>query len=322
MKEVQVSIIIPCYNCEALIDETLDSLVNQTFKNFEVICVNDGSRDNTLQKLEAWSEKGCLNMRLVNQENAGVSRARNVGISEAAGRYILFLDSDDCLHPEFIKRLVQGVELSGADVSYCLLSRDRKSVFGTVLSEDNWYAEQNQAEMMHNLLYRMGEIGFYCYIYETSTLRENNIFFDEKTRFFEDREFNWKYLCHCQSAALINQPLYWYRVNPNSVTQNKTVRWITEDLDAVIRVEQYLFEHECEFYPELKSYLFSRVIWGKAKRFAVGRSKELFRRLMSEYDVRSCMKRTAKDKNKLVALASRLYLIHPSLFYHAVRLKK
>ena len=320
--EVLVSVVIPCYNCALLIDETLNSLVNQTYKNFEVICINDGSKDNTAQILETWKSKSILNMKVIHQENAGVSCTRNLGISIATGEYILFLDADDCYHCEFIDCLVKGIESGKTDVSYCLLSRNQEDVFNSKIPKENWYVRQDQSELMNNLLYRMAEIGFYCYLYKTDTLRDHNILFDEKTHHFEDREFNWKYLCHCKSGVLINTTLYWYRVNPNSVTQNKTVRWDTEGLDAVFRVENYLLEHNCDFYPELKSYLFARVIWGKARRYAAGRRLDLLKKLISEYNVKSCMKRTSKDKNKLVALASRIYLVHPMLFYWCVGLIK
>lgn len=322
MKKPQISIIIPCYNCETLVRETLESLVLQTCKDFEVICINDGSEDGTAETLEMWKSKNLFPMQIIHQENGGVSCARNAGIAAAKGEYILFLDADDCYHKEFLERLHNALLESNADVSYCMLSRNENAVKNAVIAENDWFAVQKQPEFMRNLLYRMPEFGFYCYLYKTEVLRENGILFDVNTRHFEDREFNWKYLCHCRTAAYVNAPLYWYRVNINSVTQNKVITWKTEDLCAVERVEAYLQKHHCAFYPELKAYLFARVLWGKAMRYAAANRKDLFNKLRAEYNVKACMRRTAKDSNKLVALASRCYLVHPSLFYHIVRLKK
>ena len=175
---------------------------------------------------------------------------------------------------------------------------------------------------MHNLLYRMPEVGFYCYIYRRDWVVRENLAFDEGTRHFEDREFNWKYLCHCKTEILVDAPLYFYRVAENSVTNRKTVNWRTDGLDAALRIEAYMEQVGCPFLPELKSYLFPRVMWAMAKNYALGGAKDAFDRLAREYDVKACMKRTAKDSDKLVALASRFYLIHPSLFYHIVRLKR
>ena len=137
-----------------------------------------------------------------------------------------------------------------------------------------------------------------------------------------DREFNWKYICHCKNAAWINLPLYGYRINPYSVTQ-KSASWRKTDLlKAVKRVEDYLAEQKCSFSDEFNSYMYARAMWAVAKTFAVKGNKKLFKRLGEEYDVRACMRVTKKDSNKLVCLASKLYLINSNLFYRVVKLKK
>lgn len=112
----KVSIIIPCYNCADFIDETLECLVAQTYKNFEVVCINDGSKDTTLEHLEKWENSGKLKISIINQENAGVSRARNNGIKKAAGEYILFLDSDDRYHEKFVEFMVINMEKNNTDM--------------------------------------------------------------------------------------------------------------------------------------------------------------------------------------------------------------
>ena len=316
----KVSIIIPCYNCASLVEETLESLRKQTCQDFEVICVNDGSKDDTLSVLERWKENNGVDMQIISQPNGGVSRARNAGIQAAKGEYLLFLDADDMYHTTYIQQLCDAISQTGADVAYCWLSRN-----SGILSEDHQkapYICQSQEEAMHNLLHRMPDVGFYCYLYRRDWILRENLAFDVNTRQFEDREFNWKYLCHCQSAVLVDAPLYYYRVTANSVTQNRKTQWRTEGIDAVKRIEAYLEERNCPFLAELKDYLFPRVIWSAAKRYSLGGERDLLRRLGETYDVKTCMKRTVRDSNKLVALASRCYLIHPSLFYHIVRLKK
>ena len=315
-----VSIIIPCYHCEKFIEETLQSLQNQTYKDFEVICINDGSTDKTLDILTKWQSKG-INIKIIDQTNGGVSVARNRGIKEVTGEYVLFLDSDDAYHPESIERLLCAIETSGADIAYCKLNRRKDVVYNCVV-KDEPYIMQKQTEAMYNLLYKMGEFGFYCYIYKTELLRSLQLRFDVNTKFGEDREFIWKYLSHCQSAAFVDMPLYWYRVNNASATKGKASWRKTDSLAAVKRTEVYLAENGCEFYTEYKSYMYARVMWSVAKTFALSGDKDLFKRMIKEFDVRSCMKRTAKDNSKIVALASKLYLIRPMFFYHIVKLKK
>lgn len=317
-----VSVIIPCYNCCEIVGETLACLEKQTYPNCEIICINDGSSDKTLELLENWKKRGTLNLKVLTQENRGVSCTRNRGIDEACGEYVLFLDADDIWHSEFVWRLVEALEQSNADVSYCRLSRDLNDVENLIIGNVD-LGVQTQKQAMDKLLFEMWNYGFYCYLYRKETLTKFNLRFDENTRYFEDREFNWKYLCHCNSFAWIDLPLYGYRVTPNSATHKKTSWEHTQKmLEAVKRVERYLEVNKCDYLQTLKSYLYQRVMWTAAKNISLSRDKNMFRKLCSEYDVKTCMKRTAKDSKMLVAIASQLYLIHPMLFYWLVGLKK
>ena len=309
-----VSIIIPCYNCKDLIGETLDGLEKQTCKNFEVICVNDGSTDGSLEYLQEQAEKRCLDMKVVDKENGGVSSARNKGIEASQGEYLLFLDADDIYNENFVEKLTYNAEKY--DTVYCKLNRDLEMVY-KFNPQGVEYKKQTQEEAMCKLLYEMGNYGFYCYLYKKEILNKIGLRFDESTRHFEDREFNWKYLANCSSILWIDAPLYGYRINTESVTQ-RPATWHTDGLDAIRRVESYLNEKECPYAKEVESYLFARAIWGLAKAYSVSHKRELFCRLKKEYDLKKYMKRTSKDSNKLVKLASILYLIHPMLFYYAV----
>ncbi len=315
-----VSVIIPCYNCEKIVGETLESVEGQSYDNIEIICINDGSKDNTLAELEEYSQKSRFNFRIINQENGGVSVARNRGIEEATGEYILFLDGDDIYHKDFVKILVDAI--SNADVSYCRLSRNLDDVRNnkTPLTE---HVMQNQKEAMDKLQYEMAKYGFYCYLYRKETMDKYNLRFTEGVKYFEDREFNWKYLCHCQSYAWVNDVLYGYRVMENSATKQK-IYWerIESTQNTLSRIETYMAENNCEYLGEFKSYLPHRVMWATAKNIALSNDKEMFTRLIKEYDVKASMKVTCKDSNKLVRIASYMYLIHPNLFYWIVRMKK
>lgn len=317
----KVSVIIPCYNCETFIGETLQSLKNQTYKNFEVVLVNDGSKDETLSILNKWQRESDLDIRIINQDNSGVSVARNRGVLEASGDYILFLDSDDIYHEDYIKLLVLSLNNNNYDTVFCRVSRNLKEVhqFITDITQIKIISKQ---EAMDKLLFEMGSYSFVCYLYKKSILNKHNIEFDINTKFGEDREYNWKYLTHCKSFLWINMPLYGYRVNLESVTK-KTSSWRKTDLlKAVKRIEAYLVDNNCEYSTTFNSYMYARAMWAVAKTFAVTGRKDLYDQLHKEYDVNACMTRTCRDKNKMVAIASIVYKIHPNLFYKLVRIKK
>lgn len=321
MNTTKISVIIPCYNCADFIDETLQSLVNQTYKDFEVILVNDGSKDNTLTTITEWQKKGILDIKIVNQENAGVSAARNNGVKHATGEYIMYLDSDDIYHEDFIYVLASVVGEHHYDTAFCRVSRKLEEVRQYV-TDFNRIKEMTQKDAMDKLLFEMGSYSFVCYLYKKSILTDNNIEFDLNTKFGEDREYNWKYLVHCRSVLWIDMPLYGYRVNMESATKKSSSWRKTDLLSAVKRIEEYLDDNKCDYSGTFKSYMYSRSMWAVAKTFAVTGQKELYDRLHKEYNVRKCMNKTMRDKNEMVAIASVAHQIHPSLFYMIVRLKK
>jgi glycosyltransferase involved in cell wall biosynthesis len=104
----KVSIIIPVYNTEAYLERALTSVLSQTYRDFEAICVNDGSTDNSLAILESYAQKDSR-IKIISQDNQGLSMARNNGLKEAQGEYVYFFDSDDALHPQMLEITVSKI---------------------------------------------------------------------------------------------------------------------------------------------------------------------------------------------------------------------
>ena len=117
-----VSVIIPVFNVERHIDACLSSVLSQSFPHFEVLCVNDGSTDGSYAKLQEWGAKD-KRIRILSQENRGVSVSRNNALREAKGEYILFVDSDDTIHPQLIELVYQIAHKEKADVVNFLYQR-------------------------------------------------------------------------------------------------------------------------------------------------------------------------------------------------------
>ena len=133
MDEKLVSVIIPAYNIEDYIGRCLDSIISQTYKNLEIIVVDDGSRDHTGEILDNYAKKD-RRIKVIHKENGGVSSARNKGIEAAEGDYIGFIDGDDLIESEMYKTLVDLLEEENADIAHCGYQMvfpdriDRKSV--------------------------------------------------------------------------------------------------------------------------------------------------------------------------------------------------
>jgi glycosyltransferase involved in cell wall biosynthesis len=315
-----VSVIIPCYNCRRYLEQTLESLEQQTRKDFQVICVNDGSTDDTPQILKRWQEKGSLDMTVIHQENGGVSTARNAGIQAATTEFVLFLDSDDLYHPRYIEAMLTAAEKSGADTVYAPLVRDLDKMQAGQVEPEQFVIHQ-QSQVMDNLMLHMGNYGFYCYLYRRSVLMEHDLRFTVGMRYFEDREFNWKYLCFCKNAAWFAVPLYGYRRAEGSVMSGK-MTWNRAEcgLQGVQGIAQFMDTCGCGYVETFRDYLPHRLMWTTLKNCATRGEREMYDRIGVEYDAKESMKRMKKDHSYYVAVTAGMYLIAPGMMYHALRL--
>lgn len=136
MAEKLVSVIVPVFNAEKYVNRCIDSILNQTYENLEVILVNDGSVDGSIKICEKW-QKLDSRVKLITQENAGVSAARNTGIENATGDYISFVDNDDWLRPEMYKNLVRQAQKDNADLTFCKFINVDKSYNRENINEIN-----------------------------------------------------------------------------------------------------------------------------------------------------------------------------------------
>jgi len=126
-----ISIIVPIYNVEIYLEKCLNSIINQTYKNIEILLINDGSSDNSLRICKKYQKKD-KRIVLINKKNGGLSSARNAGIDKASGNYLLFIDSDDYIEIDMIEKLYNNIKSNNADISICNFfitkkNKDRKN---------------------------------------------------------------------------------------------------------------------------------------------------------------------------------------------------
>ena len=141
-KNPQISVIIPIYNCEKYIKECLSSLIKQTFKNFEIICINDGSNDDTLKILKKFEAKD-ERIIIFNQNNSGPGIARNVGMKKSKGEYLMFLDSDDIFKKTMLEELYIKIKENDSDVVICNSQNFEKKKWWKKFYEKNYLINDN-----------------------------------------------------------------------------------------------------------------------------------------------------------------------------------
>lgn len=254
MKELEISLVIPVYNVEKCLVRCLNSVINQTFTDLEIICINDGSEDNSLSILQEYSKKD-ERIRIINQQNAGLSAVRNVGIDVARGKYISFIDSDDWIDLDFCEKLYSSAEKYSADIAVggiiraCRFKRKYFLRF-----------EEEKVSLDLQEKFDICDVPERCYvwnkIYRLDKLRETNLRFLEG-RVFEDIIFTPRVLYSLGKLVTVPNVYYYYWENPNSIVKSPSE---TNKQDRA-----YAFEETGKF---LKEHNINPEIWAtKLKRF-------------------------------------------------------
>jgi len=220
----KISVVIPVYNVEQYIPKTLESLINQTHKPYEIIIVNDGSTDNTVNVSEKILKNSNIQYKIINQINQGVSVARNRGIESASGDYIHFIDGDDWVHPQFFETLLNNIqnsqkEIDVASTSYAIVYEDipnKKSIRTTRYIKENIALSYLKFVRSPYAFIHIGSL-----IFRREFLIKNKIFFLPGVKITEDGGFLFKSLLLSQNTILIDKPLFYYLVRNNSSDHSK-----------------------------------------------------------------------------------------------------
>ena len=227
-----ISVIIPIYNVELYLNECIESVINQTYNNLEIILVDDGSTDNSSCLCEAWAQKD-KRIKVIHKENAGLGKARNSGLMIATGDYVTFLDSDDFIDNDLYSYVVPILEQTKADclkfgmTNFCNnkdLEKKKRS------NQINLISDSNTIRLIAKLIfeyYPSPELNKYhidascCWgIFKRSIIQEHNISFpSERELLSEDYVFHFDYLMHTSSLVFCENTYYHYRVNYNSLSK-------------------------------------------------------------------------------------------------------
>lgn len=210
----KISVIIPCFNTEKFIEDCLVSFIKQSFKDFEIICVNDGSTDSTGKILNCFAEADSR-IKVINQENQGVSVARNVGMENSKGEYIAFIDSDDWVNEEYLEKLYNAVKKHDCDIAVSTVVRKHKFYQKYRVN----YTEEKVYTTLQDKV-NICRVPICCYtcgkLYRKEAIL--NLKFKEGV-YFEDVIWVPQSLDICKTLVTVPDAIYQYRVNGNSIVK-------------------------------------------------------------------------------------------------------
>lgn len=189
-----ISVIIPAYNAAGTIRRCIQSVLEQTYTEWEMIIVDDGSKDDTLGICQSYDDS---RIRVLHKENGGVSSARNMGLNLAQGDYIAFIDSDDFIETDYLQHLSHGLGYDIVITGFYYGAVPEASCFKFQLS-DKQKVSQELSKLINadQLCFPWGRL------FKRSILEQYQIRFDEQMRFAEDNVFNWEFLCHAESIYI------------------------------------------------------------------------------------------------------------------------
>ncbi len=217
-----VTIIVPVYNAEQYLDVCLQSIINQTYADFEAILVDDGSTDGSGQLCDAYATRDSR-IKVFHQQNGGPAAARNIGLENSTGGFIFFADADDFLEENALELLIKAYQQYDADLVVGEFNRIKNGDSGYgdngIFSQSGPLLKQDIMDYTRNYLRKPNRFPLFAYswgrLFKSSIIRNNNLVFNADLRTFEDVAFNFDYLIHVNKASLIKRAVYNHLVHEN-----------------------------------------------------------------------------------------------------------
>ncbi len=214
----KVSIIIPIFNVKKYLKECINSVLNQTYRNMEILLIDDGSTDGTSEICDSYAENE--NVKVFHLKNGGVSKARNFGINKANGFYLMFIDSDDYIENNMVEKMVNSFENNDVEMVACgydFVYKDKK-IKPDFPNNVLFTSEEAKREIFLSNSIQGFSVNK---LYISKIIKENNILFDENIKICEDMLFVFEYLSNIKNIYSFSDTLYHYRMRKSSASNFK-----------------------------------------------------------------------------------------------------
>ncbi len=241
-----ISLIVPVYNVEKYIEKCLESIVNQDYKDFELILVNDGTQDNSINLADDYLKDKDIEYKVINKENGGLASARNAGLKVAVGEYISFVDSDDYIAKDFLSTLLDALIKENADYSFFFFLFVKKQEIGN--NDNREEILFNRDELLKTFLKRTINFVVPSMLFKKEFLDKNELSFNEGLRFSEDQPFIWNVILNTNKAIYLYKKMYGYYIRENSIMTSSSLDKIMNSFKEYSTYTNDLFSG----YPEYK----------------------------------------------------------------------
>lgn len=314
-QEVKVSVIVPVFNVEKYIDRCVESIVNQTYNNIEILLVDDGSKDAGGEKIDAWSSRDAR-IRAIHRENGGLSAARNTGIENASGDYLIFVDSDDWIHKRMVEKLVDSLEY-GEIVCCGMIRTDGKKEV-----DIEWYAEKQVISGVDAVKLLVGDSIFTSHV-------QKNIFpkwlFDQvrfpEGKVYEDIRTAHKLFLQVNTVCILPDHYYYYFERSDSITNIAKLGNQIEWFDALNeRADELSYMLTAEEKEKVCAQQAVVVSLGIVQKQFSNAEKDIYKDRMMEIKSFLRKRETRKVVKEYATFSQYIYFLMAKIFFYSANL--
>lgn len=245
-----VSVIIPVYNVQDYLARCIDSVLAQTYKDLEIILVDDGSHDTSGDICDEYDLKYRF-IRVIHKNNGGLSDARNAGLDVAQGKYVTFIDADDYVHPRFVEELLNTIESTGAQIAACTWQELKDGDTPHEVKFDKARCRIYSQQEAINTVFYQGDLNHSA----CSRIFETQLFDDlrfTEGALYEDLAIIYPLLCKVNKVALLKAPMYYYMHRAGSIITTMSLRR-TQVLDHLEKLETQVSNEAPQYLPAVRS---------------------------------------------------------------------
>lgn len=336
-----ISIIVPFYNAEDTIGACLRSILSQSYKNYEVILVNDGSTDSSGKICREFASKN-EEIKIIEQKNKGVSEARNNGIKKSSGDWVLFVDSDDTIEKKCCESLIKHAH-SGIDLIIGLRTTyiNNKDVSDHDVQNRRFRktikTNDEKKKLCRSIFNNYSKSQIYPHtafvtgrLYRRKTIIDNNIFFDKNLSIYEDAYFAMEFICKANTIIWLNIPVYSYIINKKSVTQS----FSSEMIEKYKKAYSAIFHNDATsllFDEDDKNYMITKDLNQICKNYiradnSMGSFRTFVKKIIREEPFASSIRDVKIGNipklNKVLVFFARLNIVMPILIAYRFQMRK
>ena len=314
-----ISVISPVYGVEKYIRNFITSLKNQTFKDFELILINDGTKDNSIKIAEIELKRAKLNYRIINKKNGGQSSARNIGIMESTGDYIVLVDSDDTLQSMYLENFYKVAKKSKCDVVICDINRVTDNNIFEETQEEFIFTTKSGREFYKDFFMHNIEIGPVSLFIKNKFLKKINLKFNENSRYSEEFSFITLLLHEAKIVSHLEQKNYNYCLRNGSVSTASDIEKVVNGFEEIKKQDKLLKNCNCKYCKKYKEFAYSRWIIATSRFCSKHYKYKDYKRLMNKLNYKIYMKKLYNYPSRKIRIVAHFIMFSLFLSYNLFR---